>query len=100
MVPSLLGPSGTAELPEFFPALARNARQVVLLVIDGLGWHQLRDRVAARPTLAPTLAAMQGGSITTVSPTTTVTALTSIATGATPGEHGLVGYRIDFSGRV
>lgn len=100
IVPSLLGPSGTAELPEFFPALARNARQVVLLVIDGLGWHQLRDRVAARPTLAPTLAAMQGGSITTVSPTTTVTALTSIATGATPGEHGLVGYRIDFSGRV
>ncbi|NDD60930.1 MAG: PglZ domain-containing protein, partial [Actinobacteria bacterium] len=100
MVPSLLGPSGTAELPEFFPALARNARQVVLLVIDGLGWHQLRDRVAARPTLAPTLAAMQGGSITTVSPTTTVTALTSIATGATPGEHGLVGYRIDMGVRV
>ncbi|MEY4067808.1 MAG: hypothetical protein RLZZ332_144 [Actinomycetota bacterium] len=100
IVPSLLGPRGTADLPHFFPALARDARQVVLLVIDGLGWHQLRDRVAARPTLAPTLATMQGGPITTVSPTTTVTALTSIATGATPGEHGLVGYRIDFAGRV
>jgi hypothetical protein len=43
---------------------------------------------------------MDGGPITTVAPTTTVTALTSIATGATPGEHGLVGYRIDFAGNV
>ena len=100
IVPSLLGPRGTAELPAFFPDLARHARQVVLLVVDGLGWHQLRDRIAARPTLVPTLASMQGRAITTVSPTTTVTALTSIATGATPGEHGLVGYRIDFGGRV
>ncbi len=100
IVPALLGPRGTAELPAFFPDLARHARQVVLLVVDGLGWHQLRDRIAARPTLVPTLASMQGRAITTVSPTTTVTALTSIATGATPGEHGLVGYRIDFGGRV
>jgi predicted AlkP superfamily pyrophosphatase or phosphodiesterase len=43
---------------------------------------------------------MQGGSITTIAPTTTVTALTSIATGVAPGEHGLIGYRIDFAGRV
>jgi hypothetical protein len=43
---------------------------------------------------------MEGGSITTIAPTTTVTALTSITTGATPGEHGLVGYRIDFAGHV
>lgn len=100
IVSSLLGPRGTDELPGFFPAPVRHARQVVLLVLDGLGWHQLCDRLAARPTLAPTLAAMHGGPITTVSPTTTVTALTSIATGATPGEHGLVGYRIDFAGRV
>ena len=31
---------------------------------------------------------------------TTSTALTSIATGLTPGEHGLVGYRIDVAGEV
>lgn len=100
IVPSILGPRGTNDLPNFFPALARGARQVVLLVIDGLGWHQLRDRLAADATLAPTLASMQGGPITTIAPTTTVTALTSISTGATPGEHGLVGYRIDFSGHI
>jgi predicted AlkP superfamily pyrophosphatase or phosphodiesterase len=35
-----------------------------------------------------------------VVPSTTATALTSIATGLTPGEHGLVGYRVDLSGDI
>jgi hypothetical protein len=87
-------------LPAFFPDIVRGARQVVLLVVDGLGWHQLQDRIRENPGCAPTFAAMQGGAITTIAPTTTVTALTSIATGAAPGEHGMVGYRIDFAGRV
>ena len=77
------------------PALL-GARQVVLLVVDGLGWHQLQQR----RLICPTLASMSGGSITTVAPTTTVSALTSITTGLAPGEHGLVGYRIDMGGRV
>lgn len=100
VVPSLLGPGGTDDLPSFFPDVVRGARQVVLLVIDGLGWHQLRDRIDNSPRVTATLASMSGSSITTIAPTTTVTALTSITTGAAPGEHGLVGYRIDFSGRV
>jgi hypothetical protein len=69
---------------------------VVLLVLDGLGWEQLQGRLH----LAPTLASMVGGPITTVAPSTTATALTSIATGLTPGEHGLVGYRMDVGGEV
>jgi hypothetical protein len=68
----------------------------VLLVLDGLGWDQLSER----RHLAPTLAGMAGGPITTVAPTTTATALTSITTGLTPGEHGLVGYRMEVAGQV
>ena len=49
-----------------------DAHQVVLFVIDGLGWDQLQERA----DLAPTLAAMTTRSITTVAPTTTATALT------------------------
>jgi len=100
LIPSLLGPGGTSNLPDFFPEVVNGARQVVLLVVDGLGWHQLQERLQFDRTLAPTLAAMQGGPITTIAPTTTVTALTSITTGATPGEHGLIGYRIDFAGHI
>jgi hypothetical protein len=43
---------------------------------------------------------MEGGPIHTVAPTTTATALTSITTGLTPAEHGLVGYRIVVGGDV
>ena len=91
-VSGIIGPllDPTAEWPMFLPDPVRDASQVVLLVLDGLGWNHLCDRVA----IAPTLASMTGSAITTVAPTTTATALTSIATGAAPGVHGVIGYRI------
>ena len=48
----------------------------------------------------PTLATMEGGPITTVAPSTTATALTSLTTGLPPGRHGVVGYRIAVHGEV
>ncbi len=97
IIPALLGPDTWASgLPHWFPDEVAGARQAVLLVLDGLGWDQLQERTS----LAPTLAAMAGGPITTVAPTTTSTALASIATGLTPGEHGLIGYRVVLGGEV
>ena len=95
IVPALMAPRGAAA-PAWLPAAASSARQVVLLVVDGLGWEQLRERAH----LAPALSAMTGGPITSVAPSTTSTALTSITTGLTPGEHGIVGYRLDIAGEV
>jgi hypothetical protein len=43
---------------------------------------------------------MQGGPIDAVAPTTTATSLTSIVTGLTPGEHGVVGYRVALHGEI
>jgi predicted AlkP superfamily pyrophosphatase or phosphodiesterase len=94
LVPALLGVPD--EAPGWIPEAALDARQLVLLVIDGLGWDQLQERRQA----APTLAAMEGRPITTVVPSTTSTALTSITTGLSPGEHGLVGYRMAVHGEV
>jgi hypothetical protein len=68
----------------------KDAEQVVLLVVDGLGWLQLQERLE----LAPVLAAMAGGPITSVVPSTTATALTCITVGAPPAEHGIVGYKL------
>ena len=62
----------------------------MLLVLDGLGWEQLGERRA----LAPCLASMEGARITSVVPTTTATALTSITTGLPPAAHEIVGYRV------
>src|SRR6187431_4975 len=88
VVPALLHPAENR--PAWLPAVAHGAERVVLLVVDGLGWNQLEDR----RSLAPTISALEGGSITTVAPSTTATALTSISTGVPPGEHGVMGYRI------
>jgi hypothetical protein len=96
LIPSLLGPAGTGSLPPWFPEPARGATSVVLFVVDGLGWNQLLER----PGLAPTMEAMQGGPIDAVAPTTTATSLTSIVTGLTPGEHGVVGYRVAMHGEI
>ncbi len=92
IVPTLLGDRGRAEGPDWLPTSAGRAAQVVLLVLDGLGWEQLR----ARTLLAPTLSGAEGieRPITSVAPTTTATALTSITTGRPPAEHGILGYRI------
>ncbi len=97
IIPALLGPATWATgLPPWMPAPVSSARSVVLLVLDGLGWDQLQDH---RHEL-PTVSAMVGGPIHTVAPTTTATALTSITTGLTPAEHGLIGYRIVVGGEV
>ena len=82
--------------PDWMPAPVAGAARIVLLVLDGLGWNQFQ----ARRELMPTLASFAGSSITTIAPSTTATALTSLVTGLTPGEHGLIGYRIDMGDTV
>lgn len=95
IVPGVLG-CAPGQRPNWFPEPVQQARQVVLLVVDGLGWRQFEQH----RHLLPTLASLQGGAISTVAPTTTATALTSITTGLAPAEHGIVGYRMDLSGDV
>jgi hypothetical protein len=86
LLPALLGVRDASWLP----APVRDADHVVLFVLDGLGWQAITEH----RDLLPNLAAMEGGSITTVVPSTTATALTSITTGLAPAQHGLVGYRM------
>jgi hypothetical protein len=92
VVPALLARAdGEGGRPAgWLPDPVNRARQIVLLVLDGLGWEQLRDRAAA----APTLTAATGGPITSVAPSTTACALTSLTTGLPPAVHGVVGYRV------
>ena len=68
----------------------------MLLVIDGLGYEQLQRHAH----IAPNLMSLVGGSITTIAPSTTASALTSLVTGASPAEHGIVGYRMDMGDSI
>lgn len=92
LIPAMLGPGRASGLPiDIDPS-----RPQVLVVLDGLGWEQMNDRAES----VPVLERMDGGPITSVAPSTTATALTSITTGLTPGEHGVVGYRMAVDGSV
>src|SRR6185295_15455518 len=68
------------------------ARNVVLLIIDGLG-----DRLLARRAAGGELARRRRGSLTSVFPSTTASAITTSYTGRTPLEHGLTGWFTYFS---
>lgn len=81
---------GLQSKAEWIPEPARTAEAVVLLILDGLGYNEVRRRSSD----APTLTALDGRSITSVVPSTTPTALCSISTGLPPADHGIVGYRL------
>jgi hypothetical protein len=68
-----------------FP-LNRDATNVVLLIIDGLGDNYLQRRGASE------LGKRRRGSMTSVFPSTTASAITTSYTGCTPLEHGLTGW--------
>ncbi len=70
----------------------RASGPVVLFLVDGFGYAQLAHWKATRSERAARWAARAHG-ITTVFPSTTTAALTSLSTGTPPGRHGLVGYR-------
>ena len=63
-----------------------------LLVVDGLGWDQLRAHRAAAPFLFGL--AETGCWLTAGFPSTTVTSLGSLGTARPPGQHGLLGYQV------
>jgi len=68
-----------------FP-LDSNATNIVLVIIDGLGDNYLQRRGASE------LGKRRRGSMTSVFPSTTASAITTSYTGATPLEHGLTGW--------
>jgi len=64
-------------------------RHIVLLVIDGLGQHTLAGHPAS-----PNLQHHTLGSMTSVFPSTTASAITTFMTGLAPAQHGLTGWHM------
>jgi len=84
-------------IPPLRPSLwqpLRGAKRVVLLLIDSLGWQIFQREQEAFHELLPLTAVK--GKITSVFPSTTVAALSSLWTGYAPAQHGLVGLRMFF----
>jgi len=86
VLPSVLAALGVAGEPNVLAL--RPTECAVVQLVDGLGWQSLREH----PEHAPFLSTLAGRPLTAGFPTTTAVSLTSLGTGATPGEHGITGY--------
>jgi predicted AlkP superfamily pyrophosphatase or phosphodiesterase len=92
LMPALLG----GDRVDWLPEPVRDSRATAVLLLDGFGWQLLE---AWRSHL-PNIGAMTGKTMTSVVPSTTATALTSLTTGLAPSVHGVLGYRFREGGSV
>src|SRR3989344_1152437 len=85
-------PNSVLDRNAFDYSLLKNVKHVVVLVIDGLGYHQLLESSRRNQNL--TLKNNFVMPLTSVCPSSTASALTTLNTALTPSQHGLVGYRL------
>ena len=73
-----------------------SVRRVVVVLVDGMGWHLLPKLAADAPLLASVLAGDTGrlDELACTFPSTTPTSLASLATGVAPGQHGILGFTV------
>ncbi|MFB9239599.1 alkaline phosphatase family protein [Plantactinospora siamensis] len=90
-----LGVPGVAD-PLGLAGRLAGVRRLAVLLVDGLGWHQLPLATPHAPTLGEL--ARDGRELTCGFPSTTPTSLVSLGTGAPPGAHGVLGFRVAVPG--
>ena len=75
---------------------AGDVRRVVVVLVDGMGWHLLPELATDAPLLASVLSGGTGrlDELTCTFPSTTPTSLVSLCTGVTPGQHGILGFTV------
>ena len=80
---------------ELWAGMAAGVQRVVLVVLDAVGYLHFRQALADdAPALARLAQAGRLAPITSIFPSTTVTALTTLWTGRAPLGHGFVGTRL------
>jgi hypothetical protein len=92
LLPALLSNSP----PKWLDSDITRAERIIFLILDGLGFNQLEQRMG----LLRNIREFEISCIDSVGPTTTASALTSITTGLSPINHGLIGYRMNMGGEV
>jgi hypothetical protein len=91
-----LGVPGAAD-PLSLVGQLDGVRRVAVLLVDGLGWYQIPTAAPYAPLLAD-LTRRCGRPLTSGFPSTTPTSLVSLGTGAAPGAHGVLGFRVNVPG--
>lgn len=82
---------------ELWQPFAERVKKVVLVLVDALGYRRFLDVLEGEPGNAVSDLLGRGGllaPLTSVFPSTTTSALSTLWTGRTPLEHGFLGYRL------
>jgi len=90
-------PLGAAPLRnELICTDATDLRRVILVLVDALSLHRLQRWMSDGTAPIWNQLAEQGrlSALTSIAPSTTASALTSLWTGRSPAEHGIVGYEL------
>ncbi|HEX2418324.1 MAG TPA: nucleotide pyrophosphatase/phosphodiesterase family protein, partial [Micromonosporaceae bacterium] len=103
VIPSMLaalGVPGARDVLGLSDSALAGTRRMVLLLVDGLGHLLLPIAAPVAPTLADLASGRLGAAmqLTAGFPSTTPTSLVSIATGAPPGPHGVLGFTVNVPG--
>lgn len=99
VLPGVLHALGLSATPDPLGLAAgplAGVRRVAVLLVDGLGYHQIPLAAPYAPTLVDLAAT--GRLLTSAFPSTTPTNLISLSTGAAPGAHGVLGFTVRVPG--
>jgi hypothetical protein len=94
-------PPRTPLAPELLDRLTDGVRRVVWVIVDALGYERLLAALEANPHNGLHHLLHHGGRLaplTSVFPSTTTSALTSLWCGYTPAEHGSLGFQLFLRG--
>jgi hypothetical protein len=83
--------------PTITKGFALGVQRVIAIVVDALGYRRFLDALDANPQNGFNKLVQRGANlvpITSVFPSTTTAALTSLWSGYTPAEHGFIGYQL------
>jgi hypothetical protein len=99
VVSALAGTAGGPDPLGLVPVLD-GVRRLAVLLVDGLGYHQLPAVAEMAPVAADVLARRLGTltALTCGFPSTTPTSLVSLGTGVAPGAHGVLGFTLNVPG--
>jgi hypothetical protein len=90
-------PVGASPLkPEILSPLGEGARKVILILMDALAFHRLQSWMVDNKDMVWNYLVADGllVPLTSISPSTTSSAITTLWTGRSPAEHGIVGYEL------
>jgi hypothetical protein len=82
--------------PDLTVSNSTNVRRVIMVLVDALALHRLQRWMSDGTAPVWSYLAEQGrlSALTSIAPSTTSAALTSLWTGKSPAEHGVVGYEL------